>query len=147
MCTTAAFAVIAAALALLVPMAQAATPAPGYTQFAGCPGPEENPAVTICFRSVITGGHFQMGSKDVPIKNPITLSGGFDEAGNVSANAKGGMTPVKQLVPGGVIGLTGLDWLVNFLGIEALQLYAVTELAGVPSRPTEEPVKLRSESI
>ena len=64
----------------------------------------------------------------------MTLSGGFNsELGGFAANSKGGLTHVKQLVPGGVIGLTGLDWLVNFLSIEALQLYAVTEVVGLPS--------------
>jgi hypothetical protein len=42
------------------------------------------------------------------------------------------MPPVRQKVPGGVIGLTGLTWLAEFLGSDALTLYAVTELAGQP---------------
>lgn len=119
--------------ALLSPAVQAATPAPGYEQFAGCPSPAENPSVVVCIRSTVKGGHFQMGNKDVPIKNPMVLSGGVDGAlEGFSANSKGGLTPVKQLVPGGVIGLTGLDWLVNFLSLEGLKLYAVTELVGTP---------------
>ena len=73
-----------------------------------------------------------MGSKDVPITNPITLSGGATFDGRLFANSKGGLAPVKQQVPGGIIGLTGLDWLVNFLNLEGLKLYAVTELAGQP---------------
>lgn len=38
-------AVVAAvvAVAMLAPMAQADTPAPGYEQFAGCPSARENP--------------------------------------------------------------------------------------------------------
>lgn len=131
------------AMALLVPSAMAKTPAPGYTQFAGCPSPEEKAGVLYCVRSVIDGGHFKMGSKDVPITNPMTLSGGvLTENGQFVANAKGGLTPVKQKVPGGVIGLTGLTWLAEFLGIEALTLYAVTELAGQPGSPIEEPLVL-----
>jgi hypothetical protein len=121
------------AIALFASVANAATPAPGYTQFAGCPSPDENPAIEVCIRSVVKGGHFKMGNKNVPISKPITLSGGTD--GNLehfAFNSHGGLTPVKQLVPGGVIGLTGLDWLVNFLSIEQLQLFAVTELAGTP---------------
>jgi hypothetical protein len=119
-------------------LAQAATPAPGYTQFAGCPSPTENPSVALCVRTVINGGHFQMGNKDVPITNPMTLTGGLNpETGVISANSQGGLTPVKQTVPGGVIGLTGLDWLVNYLNIEQLKLYAVTELAGVPRQTPE----------
>jgi hypothetical protein len=120
------------ALALLAPAANAATPAPGYERFAGCPSPDENPNVVQCTRSVVDGGHFQMGSKDVPITKPITLTGGVDASNNILFNSKGGLTPVKQQVPGGIIGLTGLDWLVNFLSIEGLKLYAVTELAGTP---------------
>jgi hypothetical protein len=120
-------------MALLAPFASAKEPAAGYERFAGCPSPEENPAVTVCQRAVITGGHFQMGSKDVPLENPITLSGGTNaKAENFSANAKGGLTPVQQKVPGGVVGLTGLTWLLEFFGNEALTLYAVTELVGAP---------------
>jgi len=82
----------------------------------------------------VKSGHFNMGNKEVPITKPITLSGGVED-GLVGFyyNSKGGMAPVKQQVPGGVIGLTGLDWLVNFLSLEGLKLYAVTELAGTPA--------------
>lgn len=122
-----------AVMALAAAAAQADTPAKGYERFAGCPSTNENPAVTGCTRSVIKSGHFQMGSKDVPITNPITLTGGITENGDIVANSKGGLTPVKQKVPGGVIGLTGLTWLLEFLGSDALTLYAVTEIAGVPN--------------
>ncbi len=131
-----------AALALLAPMASATATRPGYERFAGCPSPEENEEVFICQRVVIDGGHFQMGSKDVPITNPMTLSGGVKGGGEVVANSKGGLTPVKQQVPGGIIGLTGLDWLVNFLNLEGLKLYAVTEIAGVPHAEGVEEVEL-----
>jgi hypothetical protein len=134
--------VILAAFAALASSATATTPAKGYEQFAGCPSHEEVATVEGCFRSVVKGGHFQMGSKDVPIENPITLSGGITSSGGVVANSKGGMTPVKQKVPGGVIGLTGLTFLLELLGSEALTLYAVTELAGVPGNPVAEPVVL-----
>jgi len=117
----------------LVPAAQAATPAPGYTQFAGCPTQAEHAGTYACLRSVIKSGHFQMGSKDVPITNPMTLSGGLDEnTGALVANSKGGLSPVKQKVPGGVVGLTGLTWLLELFGSEALTLYAITEIAGQP---------------
>jgi hypothetical protein len=39
---------------------------------------------------------------------------------NLYGGKKGGLRPVKQKVPGGVIGLTGLTWLLEFLGSEAL---------------------------
>jgi len=130
--------------ALLAASAVADTPAPGYEEFAGCPSPSENPTIEACLVSTINGGHFQMGSKDVPITNPITLSAGISGIdGSLIPNSKGGLTPVKQQVPGGIIGLTGLDWLVNFLSLEGLKLYAVTELAGKPGNPLiEDPFSL-----
>jgi len=130
------------ALPLLVPAASAKEPAAGYTQFAGCPSQEENPAVEFCVRQVIDGGHFQMGSKDVPLAKTMTVVGGVDGAGNFSANAKGGLSPVEQVVPGGVIGLTGLTWLLEFFGINALSLYATTEIAGPPGNFFAETLKL-----
>jgi hypothetical protein len=134
--------VTTAAVAVLAPAAQAASPASGYSQFAGCPSPAENPKTTACLRAVIKGGYFQMGSKNVPITNPITLSGGIDtEDGNIFASPEGGLTPVKEEVPGGIVGLTGLTWLAEVLGIEALKLYAVTELVGQPN------VSFREEAV
>lgn len=135
----------AAAVALLAPAAQGATPKPGYENFAGCPSKEEVPSVFLCIRSVINSGNFKMGNKDVPITNPITLSGGLVETetfGHVVANAKGGMSKSPQKVPGGVIGLTGLTWLLELLGSEALTLYATTEIAGGPQLDPEFNLKL-----
>jgi hypothetical protein len=122
-----------AAIGLMAPLAQAAPPAPPYSQFAGCPTPAENPNLEGCVRSVVTGGHFKMGNKDVPLVNPMPLTGGVREGlEGFTYNSEGGLKPVKQKVPGGVIGLTGLTWLTEFLGSEALTLYAATELAGTP---------------
>jgi hypothetical protein len=122
------------AFAAFSPVAQAETPNPGYTQFAGCPSPfTENSAIVTCVRSDITGGKFKMGNKEVPIEKPIALTGGVKEGfGPLYYNAEGGLTKAKQKVPGGVIGLTGLTWLAEFLGSDALTLYATTELAGTP---------------
>jgi hypothetical protein len=126
-------AVALTATALLATGAQAKTPAAGYTQFTGCPTALESPGVEYCVHSVVTGGHLKMGSKDVPIENPITVTGGAnEELEHFVANSQGGMSKAKQKVPGGVIGLTGLTWLAEVLGSEALTLYAVTELAGTP---------------
>jgi hypothetical protein len=126
-------AVVLAALALLAPAASAKEPAPGFERFAGCPSPEENPAAVFCIRSEVFDGHLQTGSKDVPIENPLTIVGGLnEELGGFSANSKGGLSKTKQKVPGGVIGLTGLTWLLEFFGSDALTLYATAEFAGVP---------------
>jgi hypothetical protein len=122
------------AFAMLSPVAQAKKPNPGYEQFAGCPNPStENAAVKTCVHSVITGGHFKMGNKEVPIEKQITLTGGVSNPLAPSPlffNSEGGLSKAKQKVPGGVIGLTGLTWLAEFLGSEALTLYATTELVG-----------------
>src|ERR1051325_6308412 len=98
------------AMALAAPIAAQAseTPANGYSQFAGCPDKTESSIITSCVTSVIKGGHFQMGSKDVPIENPITLSGGTDaNSQNFAYNANGGLTPVKERGPGGAVRVTG----------------------------------------
>jgi hypothetical protein len=133
-----------AMLALMVSAADARTPAPGYEAFAGCPSPEENPLVGACFTSTIKSGHFKMGNKKVPIEKPITWSGGWVEQGlAVKYSPKGGLTKARQKVPGGIIGLTGLTWLVEFLGSDALTLYATTELAGgTATAPLQPPVVL-----
>lgn len=138
-----------AMLAVPAPAAQAEVPAPPFERFAGCPNFAEEEALelefglTFCLRSVVTGGHLQAGKQDVPIENPITLTGGVNEAfEDFSYNAEGGLAKVKQEVPGGVVGLTGLSWLIKLLPVSALKLYAVTELAGPPSHLTFSTVTL-----
>ena len=128
---------------LFAPAAQAKEePQPGFTQFKGCPRPEEK-VMFFCVRSTINDGHLQMGKKTVPIENPLTLVGGTNEAfGEFTANSEGGLSKTKQKVPGGVIGLTGLTWLLEFFGSDALTLYATTELAGIPSNFTGATVTL-----
>jgi hypothetical protein len=121
------------AFAMVSPAAQAEVPNTGYTQFAGCPSPfTENAKIKTCLRSEITGGHFKMGNKEVPIEKTITLTGGVENifGSPVFFNSEGGLAKVKQKVPGGIVGLTGLTWLAEVLGVEALTLYATTELAG-----------------
>jgi len=121
------------AMLAMAASAQAATPAPGFEEFRGCQTPAENPKSYECVHSVIKSGHFEMGNKDVPITNPIHLTGNFDvEAENFGFNSEGGLKPAKQKVPGGVVGLTGLTWLLELLGSDALTLYAVTEAVGLP---------------
>lgn len=142
------------AVALVAPAAHAATATPktGYSQFKGCPSVTENPNSLVCVRTVVTGGNLKMGSKNVPIEKPIVLIGGADAAlQNFVYNSDGGLLPAKQVVPGGVIGLTGLTWLLEFFSINALSLYATTELAGTPDvnifeEPVELPIKAHLET-
>lgn len=125
------------AAALLAPAAQAAETKEGFEQFAGCPTEAESSTSLICIRSDVTGGHLQVGSKTVPIENPLVISGGVNGAlQEFVAGPEGGLSKAKQKVPGGVVGLTGLTWLLEFFGSDALTLYATTELAGVPTEFT-----------
>jgi hypothetical protein len=131
------------AIAMFAPAAQALKePKPGFTQFRGCPRPEEKTMV-FCVRSDVKGGHLQFGTKNVPIEKPLVLTGGTNgEFGEFTANSEGGLSKVPQKVPGGVLGLTGLTWLLEFFGSEALTLYGTTELAGIPSNFTFSTVTL-----
>ena len=128
-----------ASMALLASAAQAATPAPPYEDFAGCPSEAENPFVASCLKFQFTGGHITLGSREVPITNTIVMRGATEQlTAKWLQNSEGGMTPVKQVVPGGLIGLTGKKWL-DTLSEKYLKLYAVVELAGQPgsvSTPT-----------
>lgn len=127
-------AVAALAAAVIAPGAQAQKPAPPYERFAGCPSTAEVPTTSSCLRAVVKSGRLKLGNKDTPITNPIVITGGVnEELGEFHANSEGGLKPAKQKVPGGVVGLTGLTWLLEFLGSEALTLYAVAEAAGLPT--------------
>lgn len=128
-----------AMLVALAPAAQAEVPPPPFERFAGCPSPTEEETLGLkfdlefCIRAVVTGGHLKAGKQDVPIENPIPLTGGTNGAfEEFTYNSEGGLKKVKEEVPGGVVGLTGLSWLVKLLPVEALKLYAVTELTGPP---------------
>jgi hypothetical protein len=126
------------ACALLAPSATA-DPAPGYEEFTGCPSRTVDASIRFCLASVVDGGHLQMGTKDTPITDPITLIGATTNIGGfVVGTFDGG----RQTVPGGLVGITGLDWLTELLTGDALKVYARTELAGAPTNPAADPVTL-----
>jgi hypothetical protein len=122
-----------AAIAVFASVASA-KPKPPYEQFAGCPTTQKSPVeITSCVHSTVTGGHFKIGNKEVPIEHPLTLTGGVGElTGPLFFTSEGGLSVVKQKVPGGVVGLTGLTFLFELFGSEALTLYAAAELVGTP---------------
>ncbi len=139
-----------ASMAIFASAANAATPAPPYQDFAGCPSEAENEFVAECVKYEFTGGHISFGNRDLPITNTIVLRGGFESVtGTFVFNNEGGIVPVRQTVPGGVIGMTGLKWLDEFSS-KALKLSATVELAGQPGSITvpkfSVPVKLHLES-
>jgi hypothetical protein len=130
-------------LTALTPAAAGATttPAPGYGQFVGCPNPAEA-TTEYCFHTVFTSGKLQVGKLGIPISTPITYSGGTTPGGTVVYNASGGMPPVPQSVPGGLVALTGLAWLAEVLSPSELEVDADIELAGTPGAPWPETFSL-----
>lgn len=137
-----------ASMALLASVANAATPPAPYQDFAGCPSRAENPFVAECIKYTFSGGQIGIGNREVPVTNPIVLRGGVEQiTGDFIHNAEGGIVPVKQTVPGGLIGLTGLTGLDEAVAnSEQLKLYATVELAGNPGSVSEDtftlPVKI-----
>jgi hypothetical protein len=127
-------AVVTVTVMLMVPLGQAASLAPEFGRFLGCPGSktEDSPA-EVCVQAVIKKGNLRVGSKNFPVTNPVVLTGGTNfEFENFAFNSKGGIAPIRQRIPGGLASLTGFDWLGGYLGPENLKLYAVIELAGTP---------------
>jgi hypothetical protein len=141
-----------ASMAILASAANAAPPAPPYQDFAGCPTVAEQPFVGVCVKDEFTSGHIGIGNREIPITNTIILRGAEEqETENFLYNSEGGIVPVRQTVPGGLIGFTGYKWLDGAIGNSAqLKLYATVELAGqVGSQlaPTfDVPVKIHLEN-
>jgi hypothetical protein len=90
-----------------------------YTKFAQCPF--NNPAASKCIASTTVGGEVVLGSKKVPIVNPVLLQGAYavgDESGNSKfIGATNGVTLAKvpQPVPGGLAGLVNCKEISNFI--------------------------------
>lgn len=89
-----------------------------FAQFAECP--LERPALIFCVYAKSSGGFFDLGSKEVPLVNPVVLQGGleFDELGEAHFfGAANGDTLSKtpQPVPGGLLGITAPTWWPKFL--------------------------------
>ncbi len=126
-------AVMAATAILTVPVGHAASLAPKFARFLGCPSPTEDPSVKRCLRAVVRKGNISIGDKIFSVTTPMVLTGGIDIGfKNFAFNLKGGIAPIRQRIPGGLIDLTGFDWLGDYLDPNDLKLYEVTELAGTP---------------
>jgi hypothetical protein len=119
-----------ASMAIFASAANAAPPAPPYQDFAGCPNQAEQQFVGECIKYEFTGGHIGFGKREIPVTNTIILRGAAEqETDNFLFNQEGGIVPVRQTVPGGLIGMTGYKWLNEF-SEKQLKLYATVELAG-----------------
>jgi len=100
---------IAAALvaAMLVPASQAVAsshhPTGEFVSFAECP--LSHAALEACLFSESKGGFFQVGKKNVPLKNPVILQGGFEGGTFVGAENGETLSKTPQPVPGGLLGI------------------------------------------
>lgn len=140
-----AIALAIACAALLVPVTSAsAQVAPGYEEFEGCPSRTVNPNIVACFTSLVHDGHLKLGSKNTPIQDPIRLAGALVNTGQDAGGFEvGTFDGGRQEVPGGIIGLTGFDWLINLFPGGLLQLHAESELVGVEGTPFTDPFTLK----
>ena len=130
------------ALALLAPLASAADTETRLHPVRRLSQPNRN---TDDGSVLPHGGHrreLQDGQQERADRKTVPAERRHHFGGQVAATAKGGLEVVKQKVPGGVIGLTGLTWLAEFLGIEALTLYAATELPAPPATRSKKSIKL-----
>jgi hypothetical protein len=129
--------------AIVASAANAATPAPPYQDFAGCPSEAENELVGSCFKYVFDGGHLKLGGVEVAVSNPIVVRGGAESVtGNFVGNGEAGIVPTQEKVTGGLGKLLGVPWLVEGLAPTLLKVNATVELAGTPGSITNFPFTL-----
>jgi hypothetical protein len=83
-------------------------PSGEFAPFGDCP--LNRATITDCIYSVTNGGSFTVGKKAVPIKNPVTLQGGFEGAGSeikfFGAEDGNTLSKTAEPVPGGLTGIT-----------------------------------------
>jgi hypothetical protein len=100
-------------------LAQPHHPTGEFAQFGDCPLSITN--LTECVYSVTNGGSFTLGKKTVPLKNPVTLQGGFIvNAATEKLEFKGAedgntLSKTPQPVPGGFLGITAPTWWPEWL--------------------------------
>jgi hypothetical protein len=150
--------ITAALLLVLVPSALAAShnPKGEYAQFKECP--LNQVSITDCIFAVTKGGSFKVGTKTVPLVNPVTLQGGAEGSGEAVKfyGAENGDTLSKtpQPVPGGLLGVTAPTWWPKFIqdwfnqGINngLTGVTATVELAG-PTKGYLPKLKLNTENL
>lgn len=150
---------LAAALASLVfaslALGASHNPKGEFAQFGECP--LNTKTITDCIFSVSNGGSFTVGSKTVPLKNPVTLQGGFEGSGESVKfyGAENGDTLSKtpQPVPGGLLGITAptwwpkfiQDWFNNLINEGFTGVDATVELTGPTKGLTN--IKLNTENL
>jgi len=126
-----------------------------YAPFAECPLNRES--ITDCVYSVSSGGYFTIGKRTVPLKNPVTLQGGFEGAGEEVEfyGAEEGQTLSKtpQPVPGGLFGIVAptswpewaQNWFNELINEGFTGVKATIELTGPEHGLTN--IKLNTENL
>lgn len=125
--------VVISLVALICASSALATPKGEFAVFAQCP--LTNPELSGCVNAKTESGQFTLGKQTVPIKNAITLQGGFiEKAGKFTfVAAKNGETLSKtaQPVPGGLAGLVNCPEISNFLERIACEVVFENGVTGV----------------
>jgi hypothetical protein len=103
---------VVAALAL-APNASASShnPTGEFAPFGECP--LSNPEIDHCVYAVYSDGSFDIGSKTIPVANPITFQGGYVETPEIDFyGAENGETlsDTPQPVSGGLLGIVAPSW-------------------------------------
>ncbi len=112
-----------------------ATPKGDYAKFADCP--LSNPEVRGCILAKTESGEVKIGSTAVPIKNTITLQGGFTENRETEAQTFVGaadgntLSKTPQSVPGGLAALVKCFEISNLFERLACEVVFENGLTGV----------------
>jgi hypothetical protein len=128
-------ALLTSLIALTIASPALATPKGEFAVFADCP--LSNPAVSGCIAAKTESGEFVVGKKTVPIKNVITLQGGFTENPETGAQTFVGaadgntLSKTPQKVPGGLAGLINCPTISNIIERIACEVTFENGLTGV----------------
>jgi hypothetical protein len=120
---------------VLAPAALAAPhhPTGEFEQFGDCP--LNRASITDCIYSVTSSGTFTLGNKEVPIKKPVILQGGFEGGGETISffGAEDGNTLSKtpEPIPGGLAGLIKCNEIKSLLVRIACEVTFENGLTGV----------------
>jgi hypothetical protein len=127
--------VVTASVAVLSVASPAlAAPKGEFAVFSDCP--LTAPGIKACLVAKTESGQFTVGKETVPIKNPITLQGGFKENEDGSLTFIGAangetLSKTPQPVPGGLAGFFKCPEISNFFERVACELAFENQVTGV----------------
>jgi hypothetical protein len=120
---------------ILAPASLAAPhhPTGEFAQFGDCP--LSRSTITDCIYAVTNSGSVTLGSKTVPIKNPVTLQGGFEGGGTevqfYGAEDGNTLSKTPEPIPGGLAGLIKCNEIKSLLVRIACEVTFENGLTGV----------------